>query len=325
DMIVAENDYVSDQQNDEIQDTLSSQDIDQFGEVAYQELTTVGGKQNDTQDITLISPENIDEFSDYIQLTERGSDETLNLPDDGVVISERLATLLDAEVGDTITLQDTNGQDREMKVSGITEMYIGHFVFASPQVYETIYGDDYQVNAYLVNLTDDSISNTENQAAKFIELDGVAGVVQNTTLMNQIDTIVHSLDKIMTVLIIVAGLLGIVILYNLTNINVSERMRELSTIKVLGFYDKEVTMYIYRETIVLTALGILVGFGLGELLHQYIINVVPPADVMFNPALTAPSFVVPAVIIGLITAILAYVINRRLKNVDMLEALKSVD
>ncbi|MCT1798602.1 FtsX-like permease family protein [Aerococcus viridans] len=325
DMIVAENDYVSDQQNDEIKDTLSSQDIDQFGEVEYQELTTVGGKQNDTQDITLISPENLDEFSDYIQLTERGSDETLNLPDDGVVISERLASLLDAEVGDTITLQDTNGKDREMKVSGITEMYIGHFVFASPQVYESIYGEDYQSNAYLVNLKDDSIKNTENQAAKFIELDGVAGVVQNTTLMNQIDTIVHSLDKIMTVLIVVAGLLGIVILYNLTNINVSERMRELSTIKVLGFFDNEVTLYIYRETIVLTALGILVGFGIGELLHQYIIRIVPPADVMFNPALAATSFIVPAAIIGSITAVLAYIIYKRLQHVDMLEALKSVD
>src|SRR5699024_12267171 len=134
----------------------------------------------------------------------------------------------------------------EMIVSGMRGMYIDNFVVASPQVYETIYGEDYQSNAYLVNLKDDSINNTENQAAKFIELDGVAGVVQNTTLMNQIDTIVHSLDKIMTVLIVVAGLLGIVILYNLTNINVSERMRELSTIKVLSFFYNEVTLYIYH-------------------------------------------------------------------------------
>src|SRR5699024_10823504 len=136
--------------------------------------------------------------------------------------------------------------------------------------------------------------------------------------------IVDSLDQIMTVLIIIAVLLGVVILYNLTNINVSERIRELSTIKVLGFYDKEVTLYIYRETILLTILGILVGFGIGEWLHQFI-TVVPPEDVMFNPALSISSFIIPTVVISIVTLILGFVINRRLKNVDMLEALKSVD
>lgn len=129
----------------------------------------------------------------------------------------------------------------------------------------------------------------------------------------------------MKVLIVIAALLGIVILYNLTNINVSERIRELSTIKVLGFYDKEVTMYIYRETILLTILGILAGFGIGEILHQYIITVVPPDDVMFNPALGGGSFLIPTLIIGVVTTILGFVVNYRLKHVDMLEALKSVD
>lgn len=325
DMIVAENDYVTDDQTKETEDLLASEAVDQYGAVHYENLTTVAGKDKDTQEITLIAPENPDDFSDYIQLMDRKSNEAISLPDDGVVISERLADLLDVEIGDTMTLQDANGNDREMEISDITEMYMSHFVFLSKENYETIYGESYDTNAYLVNLGDDSIENTEIQAAKFIELDGIAGVVQNTTLINQIDTIVNSLDKIMTVLIIVAGLLGIVILYNLTNINVSERMRELSTIKVLGFFDKEVTLYIYRETIILTILGILVGFGLGEILHQYIITVVPPADVMFNPSLTAISFVIPTIIIGGITAVLAFIINRRLKNVDMLEALKSVD
>lgn len=123
----------------------------------------------------------------------------------------------------------------------------------------------------------------------------------------------------------IAALLGIVILYNLTNINVSERIRELSTIKVLGFYDKEVTLYIYRETILLTIIGILAGFGIGEVLHQYIITVVPPDEVMFNPALGSGSFLIPALIIAIVTTILGFVVNYRLKNVDMLEALKSVD
>lgn len=137
-----------------------------------------------------------------------------------------------------------------------------------------------------------------------MQSDAVKGVVQNTTMINQINTIVTSLNHIMEVLILVAVLLAIVILYNLTNINVAERIRELSTIKVLGFYDKEVTLYIYRETILLSLLGILAGFGVGDLLYQYILAVVPPDEVMFTPALCAKAFVIPAVLIAVITFIL---------------------
>ena len=144
-----------------------------------------------------------------------------------------------------------------------------------------------------------------------MDLDGTQSVIQNATLIDQVHTIVTSLDKIMKILIVIAALLGIVILYNLTNINVSERIRELSTIKVLGFYDKEVTMYIYRETILLTGIGVLVGFGIGELLHRYIITVVPPDEVMFNPALGSTSFIVPALIITLVTVVLGLVVNHR--------------
>ena len=185
--------------------------------------------------------------------------------------------------------------------------------------------ETYSPNANLITLADGSIENVNNQANDFIKLDGIQGVVQNTTLINQINTIVNSLDMIMQVLIIVAVLLAVVILYNLTNINVSERIRELSTIKVLGFYDKEVTMYIYRETILLTILGILVGFGFGDALYQYILAVVPPEDVMFDPALGATAFIVPVITITAITVLLGIIINRKLKTIDMLEALKSVE
>lgn len=158
-----------------------------------------------------------------------------------------------------------------------------------------------------------------------MKLGGITGIVQNTTMINQINIIVKSLNKIMWVLIIVAFLLGVVILYNLTNINVSERIRELSTIKVLGFFDKEVTLYIYRETIILTLIGILTGFLTGDWLYKYIITVVPPDEVMFNPALSLRAFAVHFVLISLITLILGFVINRRLKNVNMLDALKSLE
>src|SRR5699024_6256928 len=163
----------------------------------------------------------------------------------------------------------------------------------SAEGYRTIFNQEATDNAYMVNLKNSSLENTEDQAAKFMDLSGVKGVVQNTTLTNEISVIVDSLDQIMTVLIIIAVLLGVVILY------------------------------IYQDTILLTILGILVGFGIGEWLHQFIITVVPPEDVMFNPALSISSFIIPTVVISIVTLILGFVINRRLKNVDMLEALKS--
>ncbi len=212
-----------------------------------------------------------------------------------------------------------------MTASGICEMYIGHFIFMDAEYYKTVFESDYDTNANLVTLSNSSMENVSNTANEFVKLDGVQGLVQNTTLINQINTIVSSLNMIMQVLIIVAVLLAVVILYNLTNINVSERIRELSTIKVLGFYDKEVTIYIYRETILLTILGTLVGFGFGDALYQYILAVVTPDDVIFDPALGAIAFIVPIVIITVITVLLGLIINRRLKNIDMLEALKSVE
>lgn len=186
---------------------------------------------------------------------------------------------------------------------------------------------EYQQNADALSAAQTELDSNRSQltGAKSQYESGIAGIVQNTTMISQINVIVKSLNKIMWVLIVVAVLLGVIILYNLTNINVSERIRELSTIKVLGFYDKEVTLYIYRETIILTLLGILVGFLTGDWLYQYIITVVPPDEVMFNPALSARAFLIPFVLISMITAVLGAVINRRLQNVDMLDALKSVE
>lgn len=221
-------------------------------------------------------------------------------------------------------MDDTSTQ-REAKISDICEMYAGHFIFMNSTEYKNIYSQDFKSNSKLFLLNDSSVENTQKQSAKFMELSAVKGVVQNTTLYNQINTIVNSLDRIMKILILVAAMLAIVILYNLTNINVSERIRELCTIKVLGFFDKEVTMYIYRETILLSAIGIICGWGFGIWLHSYIINAVPPDELMFNPIISITSYLIPFITIAVITIILKYSVNRRLKYVDMLEALKSVD
>lgn len=158
-----------------------------------------------------------------------------------------------------------------------------------------------------------------------MELSAVKGVVQNTTLYNQINTIVNSLNKIMIILIILSAMLTIVILFNLTNINVEERIRELSTIKVLGFRDNEVTMYIYRETILLSQIGIAVGWLFGIWLHNYILTVVPPDQVMFDPSLWIGAYIIPVIVVNIVTFALKFYINKKLIKVDMIEALKSVD
>ncbi|MDO4679850.1 MAG: FtsX-like permease family protein [Aerococcus sp.] len=325
DMIVAQNDYLTADESKEINDRLNSDQVKEYTPIHYESLTKVAGRNKDKQDIKLLVPEDTNTFKDYISLRERKSQTAISLPDDGVVISERLAQLIDAKVGETVTFTDDEDQEREMKVAGITEMYMGHFAFMSPTAYSDTFHKDYETDAEMVKLNDSSMSNIEKEASAFMEYTGVLNVLQNTTFTNLIETIVHSMNKVLQVLIIIAGLLGIVILYNLTNINVSERMRELSTIKVLGFYDKEVTLYIYRETILLTIIGIFVGYGIGELLHQYILRVVPPENIMFDPTNAPMNFIVPAIVIIVITTVLAFVIHERLKRVDMLEALSSVE
>ena len=325
DLIVANSPNATSSESEEVETLLNDPMVAKHASIHYESVSKVAGEKGERQDITLIVPEDTASFSDYVELEDRTSGKQISLDTTGAVVSERLASLLGVEVGDTFEFTDSTGTERSVTVSGITEMYMGHFMFLSPEAYEATFGVPYTSNASLVTLADRSTQGVEDAAVRFIDLAGVKGVVQNTALQSQVDTIVNSLDKIMGILILVASMLGVVIMYNLTNLNVSERMRELSTIKVLGFHNNETTMYIYRETIILTALGILVGFAVGVALHEYVLWVVPPDNVMFDPALSAIEFVVPTIVIIAITVVLYFVVLRRLRHVDMLEALKSVD
>lgn len=275
-----------DTNTDKLYKMLEANDVKEYTKVYYDDASIQAGDKDDRSEVKVIIPETQKDFAKYIGLDHRETKTKIHLKDDGVVISERLAELLHVSKGDTFT---------------------------------------YTENAFLVNLKNNSLHNTEKVSEKFMELDSVKGIVQNTTLTTLIDTIVKSLNKIMEVLILIATLLSIVILYNLTNINVCERIRELSTIKVLGFYENEVTMYIYRETILLSIIGIIVGWFVGMWLHHYILVTVPPEDVMFNPVRWIGAYIVPLVLIFVVLFILKFFINKKLKNVDMLEALKSVD
>ncbi|CAD0134434.1 ABC transporter permease [Streptococcus thermophilus] len=243
----------------------------------------------------------------------------------GIIISEKLADLAGISVGDEVTVQNSQDKDIKLKVAGISEMYMGHFIFMNESTYKDAFGKEASQNATILTLKDHSDENVEQTASRFMSLDGVKGDVQNTTLKAQIKTIVNSLSRVMGVLIGVSILLAFVVLFNLTNINVAERIRELSTIKVLGFFNKEVTLYIYRETIYLSIIGILVEFELGLGLYQYMVDVIPPENIMFNPNLGWLIYAVPTLVIIIILTGLGIFVNQHLKKVNMLEALKSVE
>ena len=325
DLIVAENSSVGADEQAAIDEELASSAVTDYSSIRYESVTKVAGDKGDEQNINLLVPADEGTFTRYLDIRDRASGQAIPLSDDGAVISERLASLLGVGVGDELAFKDSDGVERTTRVSGICEMYLEHFMFMSPAAYEKCFGKGMETNAYVVTLADDSTTGTRAEAAKFMGLDGVLGCVQSATLIDQINVIVKSLNKIMLVLIVVAVLLAVVIVYNLVTINVAERIRELSTIKVLGFFDNEVSMYIYRETIINSLLALPAGWLLGWMLQQYIISAVPPENVMFDPACGWLAFVVSALVVAAVVLVMYVVVNRQLKNVDMLEALKSVD
>ena len=324
DMIVALNDTKNNKDLNDFNKLIEKNNIKSYSKVYYDEATKKTGKNNDKQEIKVIVPED-NNLNGYIDLRNRKTKNNISLSKDGVVISERFAKALNVKIGDKFTIEDSKGNKHTLKVTNICEMYAGHFIFMNKEYYEKTYNTKYTTNAYMFKLKDSTIENTKQVSAKFMNLNITKGVVQNTTMYNMVNTIVNSLNKIMIVLIVLAVLLTVVILFNLTNINVEERIRELSTIKVLGFRDNEVTMYIYRETIILSEIGIIIGWLFGIILHNYILTVVPPDEVMFDPSVWIGAYIISFVVINIVTFILKYYINKKLIDVDMIEALKSVD
>lgn len=240
------------------------------------------------------------------------------------MISEKLAQYYGVQKGDYFIFQYDKGKNHQLKVADITEMNVGNYLFMKNTYYQKIFNDSPKQNAILVNLKNDTTQNISKQATKLLGMSGIANISQNSSLIKMVDTAVKGLNASMTILIIVSVLLATVILYNLTNINVSERIRELSTIKVLGFHNKEVTMYIYRETISLSIIGITLGLVGGYYLHDTLITMMS-RDTMYPKEVDWSVYIIPIVTISILLIILGWIVNHRLKTVDMLEALKSVD
>ena len=258
-----------------------------------------------------------DDLDPFVHLEKNG--EKLSLSN-GVVLTEKLAQLAGVTLGDTFKIDG-----KEFTVAAITEHYVGHYIYMNQKTYEAIYGQVPKMNTYLVKLKDKSQVNTETLAGQFMEQPAVTSVVQNASTIRLFETFASSLNQTMAILVIVSVLLAMVILYNLTNINVAERIRELSTIKVLGFHNKEVTLYIYRETIILSLVGIVLGLVSGFYLHQFLIQMIAPGTFRFQPKVGWEVYLIPVLAVSVILTILGFFVNHYLRKVDMLEALKSVE
>ena len=271
DMIVVTSDDSSSQK--ELTSVLDSKKVSKYQSVYLSHVTESISGLTDKQDISILVSQG-KSFGDFIHLKDAKTAQDLTLTDDGVVLSEKLADLYHIKAGDSFDFKDQNKNKHSLKVSAIAEMNVGHYLFMSQKAYEKLFDEEVKDNAYLVTLKNHSSKNIEDISTRLLAMDSVSAVSQNASLIKNVNSVVVSLNGAMTILIIISILLAVVILYNLTNINVAERIRELSTIKVLGFYDNEVTMYIYRETISLSLIGIVVGLIGGKYLHQLIMNMI---------------------------------------------------
>lgn len=263
------------------------------------------------------------EIGKVIDLLDCKTGEPITMEDTGVYIDQKLSELLKVSVGDTFFLDgDARG---DVTVAGIYEHYTGHFIYMTPSYYEQTLHADSEPNAYLMNFTSDD---TDTCNAIFEKLLSMNGVVTTSRMRDTQDTYMHSMERVdfvVVIIILAAAALAMVVLFNLSNINITERQRELATIKLLGFYDKEVSAYVYRENIVLTVFGILMGCFMGHWLHIYLVRSTE-IDLMMFGRQTAPSAYVYAAILTMLFSVLVNVLAHfKMKKIDMVESLKSAE
>jgi len=281
--------------------------------------------KNGTKNVNLLIPKEVSDLTKYISLQTRISDKKIPLTDNGIVINEKLANLLDLNIGDTVTLQSMENKPREVKITGINENYTMHYIYMTPTLYNSLYSREPSYNSFAFLMNKDTISNEKTLATTLLDSKAFLGVMFSSQSGRNFNEVTKNLNSIVLVLIICAGLLAFIVLYNLSNINVTERARELATIKLLGFYDNEVSSYINRENTVSAFIGMLVGLILGVVLHKYVIVTAEIDLVMFNRELYLKSFVFAGILTMLFTFIVNFILHFTLKKIDMVESLKSID
>lgn len=264
-------------------------------------------------------------YQDYVTLRKRNTSETYQLADTGVCMTEKLARDLSVKAGDTIYIENKNGVCKPVKVDHIVEMYTNHYIFITAGYYEEVFGESVQNNCILGILKDTAESAQTAIGSDYLNQDGVAGITFFTANIEKFNSMIESLNLVTYVLILSAAALSFVVLYNLTNVNVSERIREIATIKVLGFFDMEVALYVYRENLMITVIGAAAGLLLGLGLHSFIMRTVEMDNLMFGNEVHGLSLVLAFALTVLFSLIVNVVMYRRLKKIPMVESLKSVE
>ena len=282
--------------------------------------------KNNKQEMQLIVPENAEDFTNYITLENRKTKEKYRLKEDGVILTEKIANLLSIKQGETIKIKNADDKIAEVKVTGITKNYLMHYMYMSSDCYEKIYGESVKYNAAL-SLTKESLTKEEeeNLTKQMLQDENISKVSFTSSTQSLFADIMDNMNFVVWILIVSAGLLAFVVLYNLANVNISERIRELATIKVLGFYDNEVYRYVSRETVILTVIGIAFGLIAGYILNIFIIKTCELDILMFDSRVHMTSYLYSSILTVFFTIIVNIATYFSLKKINMIDSLKSIE
>ena len=322
-MVILNTDAEEEDKKEPIEYLSSEKAVSDIMEGYSKKITISKGKEE--QEVYLSVPFDIEKNKEFQVFRNRITKKEFEMEKNSVILTEKAAQLLDVKKGDKIMLDDKDEKQAELRVTDICENYMEHYLYISPETYREIYGENMESNTIYFKMKDFDKKGLKEIGENILSKRGALNVTYTYNIQNQLDDMLESLDIVIVVLIISAGLLAFVVLYNLNNINITERKRELATIKVLGFYDKEVSAYVFRENILLTIIGVAVGVVLGSMLHRFVIVTVEIDSVMFTRIIENISFVLSAALTCLFSFLVNAVMYFKLKKIDMVESLKSVE
>ena len=319
------NEDASDAEVEALKKDLSSRsDVEESMDVYMKKHTAKG--ENGTCEVYLMMPEKLENFSDFIHTRNRITKEAYTLGDEGIILAEKTAKMLGVKSGGSITVESRDGEDVEVPVAEICENYMQNFAYISPGLYEKLFGSVPETNNILFKGADSADEAAiEKTGQELLKNKAALSVTYIGTLAGRLNDMLGSLDVVIVVLIISAGMLAFVVLYNLNNININERKRELATLKVLGFFDGEVSSYVFRENVLLTVFGCILGVVLGSALHRYVITTVEIESYMFGRIIKLSSYLISIAITFCFSILVNLLMHFKLKKIDMVESLKSVE
>ena len=321
-MVINDEDATDSQEKDLLKFLDGNSEIDHYTRVQLTKMTAP--KEKGSVSIYVYVPENTENFKEDVTLRDRKSHEQYELTDDGAVICEKTASLIGVKTGDEITLEKDN-RKYKVKITAVTENYMGHYVYMTPPCYEKTFGEKPEYSSTVYTMKEDAESDLETLGNAILKYPAALSISYTSSTAGQVERMLGSLGAVIWVLIISAGMLAFVVLYNLNNINITERQRELATLKVLGFYDGEVSQYVFRENVLLSFIGILAGAVFGIFLHRYVITTVEVDAVMFGRNIKPISFVYSGIITFGFSMFVNMVMHFKLKKINMVESLKSVE